>query len=602
MRWAWVTACLVGLLAIAGTAAGALAPQDDAGSGRDAPGQPADDVTIASGESYDGLLEGFPTDTSDHYAFEAEAGDTIEVRANGLLGCAYIKTADGTELAFSCTVGYTQLTTLTARADSDGTYYLEYAYVDGHPYLFGLGVGEPAPRPIPTSGALSGPGGGLADVTPADPADEQTVIAVVDTGINPYHDVFAAPNLGDHPSQWIDGFPSDAQTVDLSLGVDDYDAAVKADNDTWNSLQRSSYDQDTNTFDEHVYAFPQTRVAAGISFGEYAATGGEAGTRAILDEDGHGTGSAALAAGASLAEADGDVVVVAVEVPAGGFNDGLFWAAQQPWIDAMTVSLGTVANVPYPSEPLGFGPDVETAIDTATDAGKPVYVASGNGVSGTGLTPDHCTTYTSGYTGAPTATRIGAAEPGSENPAWWHCVPVDAIAATPVPSADHASVSGIDSHSGTSAATPNAIGHWAELMQRSHDNGLTVERQEVSEQLLHEARPADPQPAVGAEPSTQATAPVDQGYGVVNEGALERAWDRLANGQAPAERPLAETFFEQDQRVRQLLWGSGGLLTGERTFESSSDTASSEGLSTAIEQPGSCGWLVDNGFGDLCAT
>jgi hypothetical protein len=41
---------------------------------------------------------------------------------------------------------------------------------------------------------------------------------------------------------------------------------------------------------------------------------------------------------------------------------------------------------------------------------------------------------------------------------------------------------------------------------------------------------------------------------------------------------------------------------GERTFESSSDTASSEGLSTAIEQPGSCGWLVDNGFGDLCAT
>lgn len=563
MRWAWVPALILGFVAIAGMASGALAPQDDAGSGQDAPDEPADDIQITSGEVYQGLLEGTPTDSSDHYAFHAAEGDRIDVRADGALGCYYVKAPDGSELGFSCTVGYTELTALTVTANTTGTHYLEYGYLEAQSYSFGLGVNEPAPAPLPTSGVLLGSGGGLPDVTPASETSPHTVVAVVDTGINPYHEFFAAPNLDEDPSTWLDGFPSDAEAVDLSLDEGSYDAALDQDEATLNSLERSTYHADTATFDDHIYTFPGTRIVAGVSFGEYAATGGEGGDTPILDEDGHGTGSAALAAGASLDEADGDVLVVAVEVGAGDFDAGLYWAAQQPWIDAISVSLGTVANVPYPTEPLGIGPDVEGAMRLADEAGKPVYVASGNGVSSTGLGPDHCTTYTSAYTGPPPVTRIGAAEPESENPSTWHCVPVDAIATTPVPSADHQSIDGVDSHSGTSAATPNAIGHWAELEQRAREQGLDVTRTHVNEQLLHEARPAETDVAVGAEPSTEATAPLDQGYGVVNGDALERAWNRLANGQAPAERPTADAFFEQDQRVRELLWGPGGLFTGE---------------------------------------
>lgn len=569
-----VSGLLVGALLFGSvTASAALLPQDDAGSGQDAPGSPVQQVRIRSGQTYQGALEGVPTDSSDHYWLAGEAGDRVEVLADGALGCVYLYHANGTELAFSCSVAYTELTRLQATLPEDGTYYVEYTYLQAQAYAFSLGVNEAASAPLPTSGVLVGPGGLLPDVSASSQQGEHTVVAVVDTGINPYHDFFAAPGLDDPPGEWLAGFDENASALNLTLEAETYSQALDADENVWDSLERSTHRPGSNTFDEHVYTFPGTRIVAGISFGEYTGTMGSGGNTPILDEHGHGTGSAGLAMGASLEEASGDVLLAAVEVGQGNFEDGIFWAAQQPWIDAVTVSLGTVANVPYPTEPVGYGNDVEHAMRLANTSGKPVYVASGNGFSGTGLAADHCSTYTSSYTGPPPVTRIGAAEPGTDNPSTWHCVPVEAIAQTPAPSTGHRTTDGRATHTGTSAATPNAIGHWAHLMQRVREAGIDATRKQVNAHLLHAARPAEPGVGLFAEPSTPATAPLDQGYGVVDEAALERAWTRLDQDQPPADRSPQEAFFAVDQRVRETLWGPGGVLTGDG-FQSSSGSRS----------------------------
>lgn len=542
---------------------GAVTPQDDAGSGQDAPDEPVPEVWIVSGESYRGTQEGVPFDRADHYAFEADAGQTINARASGPVGCFDILDEDGEALTgANCALGMVELSEITITAPYTGTYYFLYTYIEPQVYFFSLGVDEAAPNPAPVSTSAFGSGDTLPPVTPASQDDEHVVVAVVDTGVNPYHEQFRASGLADHPSTWLDGFPSDAQSVELTLDGSDYQTALQADAGTWDGLSYSGPATVQGTQDEHLYTFPGTRIVAGISFGEFdSAVQGGGGSTPVLDEHGHGSGSAALAGGSGLDLADGNVLIVAVEVANGDFEDGLWWAARQPWIDAVTVSLGTVANVPLP--PLLFGGEdaASRATKLATDNGKPVLFAAGNGFSGSGLAPDHCSTHTSDYTGPSWVTRIGAAEPRTGNPSTWHCLPVDAIARTPAPSASHTSTVDQDDHSGTSAATPNVAGHLAHLLLEARRQGLAVEPQEALDHLLHAAQPADPAVAPFAEPSLPAPASVvDQGYGLVDEESVDRGLGTLVAGDGPTPRPVEDAFFAADDAVRDALWGEAGVF------------------------------------------
>lgn len=557
---------LVGVVTLTATlpqGVGAIVPQDDAGSGQDAPDNPRAEVWVASGESYTGTQEGILLDAADHYAFNATAGDSIQARASGPVGCFDILDEDGNTLTEAhCTVAMTELATISITAPETGTYFLLYEYLEPQEYAFSLGVEEPAPDPLPVDTAPIGTEGVLPDVSASTQSGQHTVVAVVDTGINPYHDFFEAPALSDHPSTWLDGFPQGAQTVDLTLDAGSYDTAVSQDEATWDGLAYTEASDSMGTQGEELYTFPGTRVVAGISFGEYGDTLSSAGDTPVLDEHGHGTGSAGLAAGSDLSQADGNVLVVAVEVGAGQFEDGFWWAARQPWIDAITASLGTIANVPVP--PVLFGDQENSApmaTKTATDNGKPFLVASGNGVSGTGLAADHCSTHTSAFTGPSWVTRIGAAEQSSGNPSTWHCLPVEAIAKTPAPSVSATSLSDQDSHSGTSASTPNVAGHLADLVLETRRQAIATDPQEALDHLLHAAQPEDPSVGLFAEPSLPAPASVvDQGYGRVDEGAVDRAFDTLAAGQGPTPRPVEDRFFATDAEIRDALWAEDGLL------------------------------------------
>jgi len=148
-------------------------------------------------------------------------------------------------------------------------------------------------------------------------APEPTVIAIVDSGINPYHVEFqgAEVNTSQHPSTHVTGYPDAADPLNLTLNRSvPYDVAVRQD--SWDEVRG-----------DHLYWIPGTKVV-----GAYHAGGSLAGGTPILDDDGHGTASAAVAAGDRLGTCE-DGLIVAVEG-----TEGLSWALSQRWIDVVTNS------------------------------------------------------------------------------------------------------------------------------------------------------------------------------------------------------------------------------------------------------------------------
>jgi subtilisin family serine protease len=561
---------------------GAAVPQDDAGSGRDAPDKPTASFRIHPHTVYSGVIEGTTVgENDDWYAFEAPANAALQARAASPIGCISLHDRSGAMLDTACATGFAELGRAQATSGSAGIYYVRFTYSQpttkqGPPqaYRFSMGIWEdaPDPTPIPESVVLFPNPPPLPKVAPASQRDKHVVIAVVDTGINLYHDFFRASRLTDHPSRWVPGFPKSARSMRLSLIESNQAKALRRDTAMWDGVERSTYDPQTDRYDAHLYTFPGTRVIGGISFGEFTdATAPPVDLLPIHDDNGHGTHSAGLAAGANLPAADGNVLIVAVEIGQGFFEDGIRWAARQPWIDAITVSLGGRANAPVTFSPTGDRTGAEWATLEAQKSGKPVFIASGNGASGVGQAPDRCTTYTGEFTGPAWVTRVGAAKSDSENPTWWHCVPVDAIARTDVPSPSFDDLHKSSIAGGTSAATPNTAGTFAHLLLTARRQRLNTNRLSVLDHLLHSAVP--PPPSAGASsPSQYPLSLADQGYGLVDEEAMRLAHERLRSRKGPQPRPETELWFQNDRAIRLALWGPGSATAGSVPLQDDAGT------------------------------
>lgn len=63
------------------------------------------------------------------------------------------------------------------------------------------------------------------------------VIGVSDTGINPYHQLFYRPHLTAHPCTYIRDMPCDLRELPLSVGMDDWNAAVEKDRALWDAIE-----------------------------------------------------------------------------------------------------------------------------------------------------------------------------------------------------------------------------------------------------------------------------------------------------------------------------------------------------------------------------
>ncbi|HEV3474826.1 MAG TPA: hypothetical protein VG602_05645, partial [Actinomycetota bacterium] len=85
------------------------------------------------------------------------------------------------------------------------------------------------------------PATGSAQVAPDyDPAPGgQAVVALVDTGINPYHATFrdGSERSFEHPSTYIPGYPPDAIALPITLTEPNWTVAVRKDCELWKTVQ-----------------------------------------------------------------------------------------------------------------------------------------------------------------------------------------------------------------------------------------------------------------------------------------------------------------------------------------------------------------------------
>lgn len=232
-----------------------------------------------------------------------------------------------------------------------------------------------------------------------------SVVAHIDTGINPYHRAFrdSGPLAFAHPSTYLAGYPADAQAVWLSLDEADYATAVAKDAATLAGLARN-----------RLYWFPGTRIVGAISFsaggtdcsfskipplGVIAIT--PPGTppcteRVILDDNGHGTMTASRMAGEGASLCPTCRIVSIEGLGAGSVK----WAAERGWIDVQTNSwISLVPNVPVPPGTLpsfvaGGGASLSStgaAFELASSR-MLTFAASGNGagyITGFAPTPTY---------------------------------------------------------------------------------------------------------------------------------------------------------------------------------------------------------------------
>lgn len=305
-------------------------------------------------------------------------------------------------------------------------------------------------RRLALSLALSLAVGGSALASPPPPPPvPMAVVALIDTGINPYSVVFRDPSplARKHPSTYLPGYPRDAKALPISLGLP-YDQAVKKDAALWESVERDT-----------LYWIPGTRIVGAISLDgggtncppvpvppANIVNSSSCQERMILDDHGHGTGTSSRAAGGPTSLAPGARVVMIEGLGAGSVR----WAADAGWIDVQSNSW--IDLVPQPVGTATASAFVHAVSRTFTIA------ASGNGAAYfTGFAP----TPTYGLSTAPPGVVLVGGHDNGRVTAWSGApahVVADAYAGLTGIANDSAAVRGDPVACCTSAAAPYAAG------------------------------------------------------------------------------------------------------------------------------------------------
>lgn len=573
-------------------------PQDDAGTGADAPDSPHGAPLVLPGVVLEGAITQpngpyFASDEADVYAFDATEGQVVDVRLAGTaLGCLDASAPDGDPIPGGCATAALEAH-FAFFAEQTGRHHLVLTSTGAQTYRFALGLDEAAPA----LGALSEPG--MAPATrPGAPAGSDVganaVIALIDDGINPYHAAFrdASPRAYQHPSTYVAGFPADAVALDLSLDMyEDLEDAVAADCAEWEKVEVGK-----------LYWIPGTRIVGAITFpthltvpdivlpyGHGAITCASPSLKSygnLVGAGGHGTMTASRAAGKSYGACP-DCLIVMVQ----GFGaEHTAWAGAQRWIDVQSNSWGPVFAAYVPTENGGVATGTPQLAQAAEEAAQKQlsFWAAGNGLLFRYGVLGHPTQLGSHF--GPSMIRVGATDSGRVA-TWGGGSPHVASDGCNSWAAefDSNTASGSTVGSGTSAATPFVAGTATRVIREARAAmgdlstsvraaGVLAQGEAIGEGPLADGTltmsevrralftTADPRPAATPEdattcditslygplpvgwtsiPDAPAQMPVI-GYGAVTRQTGDAALATLLGEAATPERPVEDAYFAAD--------------------------------------------------------
>lgn len=426
----------------------------------------------------------------------------------------------------------------------------------------------------------------------------QAVVSLIDTGINPYHEVFRRddPRAHRHPSTYIPDYPEDAERLDLSLDAENWSAAVETDcPDVWSEIET-----------RQLYWIPGTKIVGAITFAgdalDCSVEPAQAEAARILDLSGHGTMTASRAA-ANTYGACPECHIVSIETLNG---HAVAWAGEQAsWIDVQSNSWGPVLPGWAPEgDIVAFNlvndPDFVRTVEQAARKHL-AFWASGNGAAQRLGAVGHPTLLDPHFT--PSVIIVGGHDSGYI--ATWPSFPPHVVSdACNSWAAYHDRMDGSDATvgGGTSAASPYVAGKAARTVLHARgmldhvDTGLTdgvaasgtlpadlskgpltdgvLNRTEwrslvlkTAQQRPEKERADGPRcgtieglvlysstPVKWEEIPESYPAYLHIGYGAVNNASTERAFGVLEGGQPLPARPDASTYFAVDRTTRETTY------------------------------------------------
>ncbi|HEX8003334.1 MAG TPA: S8/S53 family peptidase [Mycobacteriales bacterium] len=324
--------------------------------------------------------------------------------------------------------------------------------------------------------------GGLAAVSSAQaavrPGDDAVVVAVIDSGISPYHWDFLAEHmpqaktptksddlpLNKAPHTWLSGFPKPsafASYKPLSISRDpkngkrEHKALRDKDEDRWSDVEISKPGEPA------YYWLPGTKVIGAMAWG--APSSGALPIYGTGPAE-HGMGTSSVSVG-NIYGACPECLLVFLQASAeSDYEAAIEWALKQPWIDAISNSYGMSSSVVLRDRVYG-GSDVN-AQRAAVDRGQEVFFSAGNGVMNDFVTPNG--TLMSSQEGPDWIVTVGATDPSNTDyPGAGKPADIAGVG-TMYPSAyGGATVTGKGDFSGTSNATPTIAGTYARALWKA---------------------------------------------------------------------------------------------------------------------------------------
>ena len=301
---------------------------------------------------------------------------------------------------------------------------------------------------------------------------DATVIAVIDSGISPYHWDFLASKMPQAldsdprndvpahlpPHKWLSGFPRPTafdgyEPLELTLEEKDEMASMEAldqkDAEVWEGVKQSTAEE------QHLYWMPGTKIIGALDF---------AGNQIHDDSGTHGMGTTSVSVG-NLHGTCPECLLVFISYSGQASGEAAInWAMEQPWIDVISNSYG-FSITPVSRDRFYSGSNTKLQ-KKASDRGQTIFFSAGNGQENAFLVPN--STLMSSQEGPDWIVTVGAVSPGTHASYTGHGKPADiAGIGSGYPAsygAPNVGGTGSGGFGGTSNATPQIAGTYARAL------------------------------------------------------------------------------------------------------------------------------------------